>query len=68
MAGPDRPQMTMRCMRFEYWKTKDKDTHSEYVIFIAFPRQQWLLLRRLNVTLRYIASLFYALLTTNPIS
>jgi len=29
-------------MRFICWMTKATDTHSEYVILIAFPRQQWL--------------------------
>jgi hypothetical protein len=29
-------------MRFACWITKATDTHSEYVILIAFPRQQWL--------------------------
>jgi len=29
-------------MRFAYWINKSTDTHSESVIFIAFPRQQWL--------------------------
>jgi len=29
-------------MRFICWVTKATDTHSEYVILIAFPRQQWL--------------------------
>jgi hypothetical protein len=29
-------------MRFTCWITKATDTHSEYVILIAFPRQQWL--------------------------
>jgi hypothetical protein len=28
-------------MRFVFWVTKAADTHSEYVIRIAFPRQQW---------------------------
>jgi hypothetical protein len=32
----------IRRMRFACWITKATDTHSEYVIFIAFPRQQWL--------------------------
>jgi hypothetical protein len=32
LVQPDRPQM----------KIKATDTHSEYVILIAFPRQQWL--------------------------
>jgi hypothetical protein len=29
-------------MRFACWVTKATDTHSEYVILIAFSRQQWL--------------------------
>jgi hypothetical protein len=29
-------------MRFECWITKATDTHSDYVIFITFPPQQWL--------------------------
>ena len=29
-------------MRFAWWITKAIKTHSEYVIFIAFPRQRWL--------------------------
>jgi hypothetical protein len=32
----------IRRMRFACWITKATDTHSEYVIIIAFPRQQWL--------------------------
>jgi hypothetical protein len=32
----------VRRMRFARWITKDTDTHSEYVIVLAFPRQQWL--------------------------
>jgi hypothetical protein len=32
----------IRRMRFACWITKAKGTHSEYVILIAFPRQQWL--------------------------
>jgi hypothetical protein len=30
------------CMRFACWIPKATDTHSEYVILIAFPTQQWL--------------------------
>jgi hypothetical protein len=29
-------------MRFARWITKATDTHSQYVILIAFPWQQWL--------------------------
>jgi hypothetical protein len=32
----------MRRMRTACWITKATNTQSEYVIFIAFPRQQWL--------------------------
>jgi hypothetical protein len=32
----------IRRMRFALWITKATDTHSECVILIAFPRQQWL--------------------------
>jgi hypothetical protein len=32
----------IRRMRFACWITKATDTHSEYVILIAFQRQQWL--------------------------
>jgi hypothetical protein len=38
----------IRRMRFTCWITKATDTHVEYVILIAFPRQQR---TRLNVTL-----------------
>ena len=31
----------IRLMRVSCWVTKDRDTHSEYTIIIAFPRQQW---------------------------
>ena len=30
------------CMCIACWITKVADTHSEYVILTAFPRQQWL--------------------------
>ena len=37
-----RPQTTMRPTCIACWITKDTDTHPEYVVFIAFPLQQWL--------------------------
>ena len=37
-----RPQMTIWRMRCACWTTKATNTHSEYVIFIAFLLQQWL--------------------------
>ena len=41
IVEPDRPQMTIWRMRFACWITKATDTHSEYVILFAVPRQQW---------------------------
>ena len=38
----DRPQMTIWRMRLACWIPKATNIHSEYVIFIAFPLQQWL--------------------------
>jgi len=35
----DRPQMTIRRMHFAYQIFKGTDTHLDYVILIAFPRQ-----------------------------
>ena len=47
-------------MRFPCFITEDTNTHSEYIISIAFPQQQWLQER--TSLLRYIdfASLVYA--------
>ena len=36
-----RPQMTIWCMRVACWIPKATDTHSEYVILIAFALQQY---------------------------
>jgi len=37
-----RSQMTIRRMHFACWITRATETHSEYVILMAFPRQQCL--------------------------
>jgi hypothetical protein len=37
-----KPQMTIWRMRIACWITNSTDTQSQYVIFIAFPRQEWL--------------------------
>jgi len=47
---PDRPQMTTWRMRTAWWITKATNTHSQYVILIAFPLQQWLQERVLRYT------------------
>jgi hypothetical protein len=42
IVEPDRPQMTIWRMRIACWVTKATNTHSEYVILIAFLLQKWL--------------------------
>jgi hypothetical protein len=42
IVNPDRLQMTIRRMRIACWILKAANTHSEYVLIIAFPLQQWL--------------------------
>jgi hypothetical protein len=42
IVQPDRPQMTIWRMRIACWIPKATDTHSEFIVLIAFPRQQWL--------------------------
>jgi hypothetical protein len=49
-----RPQMAIRRMRIACWVPKATDTHSEYVIFIAFPQQKWP--HECAATLRYTYS------------
>jgi hypothetical protein len=57
-ADPGRPQITTWRMLIASWITKATNTHSEYVIFIAFPLQK--LLHKHASMLRYtkIACLF----------
>jgi len=40
--GPDRPQNKIWPIHSAFWIPKATNTHSQYVIFIAFPRQQLL--------------------------
>jgi len=42
IVEPDRTQMTIWRMRIACWIPKATNTHSEYVILIGFPQQQWL--------------------------
>jgi hypothetical protein len=41
-AGQATDASVVQRMRFACWMTKVTDTHSEYEVPIAFPRQQWL--------------------------
>ena len=55
MVEPDRPHMTIWRMRNACWIIKAKNTHSERVTLIAFPRQQWLGERIWMLRYSYIA-------------
>jgi hypothetical protein len=44
-------------MRIACWVSKPTNTHSEYVILIAFPQQQWLHERASILRYTYIACL-----------
>ena len=48
-----------RRMRIACWITKVTNTHSEYVIFIAFPLQQWLHERASMLRYTYFACLVH---------
>jgi hypothetical protein len=52
-----RPQMTIWRMRIECWITRATNTHSQYVILIAFPLQQWLRERASILRYTYVACL-----------
>jgi len=55
-AERGRPQVIWS-MRTACWITKATNTHSEYVILIAFPQQQWLQERASMLPYMYIACL-----------
>jgi len=42
IVEPDKPRMIIWRVRIARWITKATDTHSAYVILIAFPLQKWL--------------------------
>jgi len=54
--------MTIQRLRSACWMTKSTDTHSEYVILIAFP-QQWLRERASLLRYKYLACLVRFLIT-----
>jgi hypothetical protein len=60
-AGQATDDNIIRSMRFAYWIPKATDTHSEYVILIAFPRQQWLCERPSMLRYTHTACFIYPL-------
>jgi hypothetical protein len=59
MVQQGRPQMTVWRMSIEFWKTMTRDTHSEYILIIAFPLQKSLRNRASMLRYTYIACLVY---------
>ena len=57
----DRPQLTVWGMRIAVWMLKATNTHSEYVLLIVFPLQQWLHERALLLLFTYIILLMTVL-------
>ena len=57
ILDPGRPQMTICRMRIACWIPKATNTHSKYVILIAFQQQQWLHERALLLRYMYLAYL-----------
>jgi hypothetical protein len=64
IVQPDRPQITIWRMRIACWVPKATNTHSEYVIIIAFPPQQWLHERSTLLRYTYISCLLLLLMET----
>jgi len=72
IVDPDRPQMIIWRMRLACGIPKATNTHSEYVILIAFPLQQWLhegasMLRYTHIAclVRYFSNFFPILCLTS---
>ena len=59
IVQPGRPQIIIWRMRIACWMPKATNTHSEYVILIAFPLQQWLHERASMLRYTSIASFVY---------
>jgi len=53
----DRPLITLWRMHFAGWILKSTNRHSEYVMLIAFPLQQWLHAHASLLHYKYIACL-----------
>ena len=63
IVEPGRPQMTIWRKCLAYWIPKSINTHSEYVIRIAFSLQQWLHEHTSMLHYVYIACLVLIVLT-----
>ena len=57
IVEPDRPQLIIWRMRIACWIPKATNTHTKYVILIAFPFQKWLHERASLLRCTYLACL-----------
>jgi hypothetical protein len=57
IVEPFRPQMTIWHIRIAFWEPKATNTHSDYAILTAFPREQWLHEHASMLRYTYIVSL-----------
>jgi hypothetical protein len=57
MVGLDKPCMAVRHIRLACWIPKATNTHSQYVISIASPRQWWFRERTSILRYTYVACL-----------
>ena len=58
-AAPEKPHLTILRMRISFCIPTTIHTYPEYVIFIAFPLQQWLHERASMLRYTYIACIFF---------
>jgi hypothetical protein len=58
----DKSHMTLRRVRIACWIPKAANSHSEYVMLIAFPTQQWLQERLSILRYTYITCLLFLLI------
>jgi hypothetical protein len=65
-AGQATDDDIIRRMRFACWITRATETRSEYVILIAFPRQQLLRERASMLRYTYIACLVFSYHFNDP--
>jgi hypothetical protein len=65
MIKHGRPQLTLCRMRIACWIPKVTNTHSEYVIIIAFALQQWLHESASLLCYTYIVVLFFTIRATS---
>ena len=66
IVDPDRPLMKIWRMRNACCILKSTNTHSEYVIFVTFPLQQWLHERASMLRYTCIAACRFLILGTGP--